>query len=258
MAGAVGLAGALLAAGAVIAQADNGAPQARAAAGGTGVSLTPQTVQHVSKNGELGKVTIKNTTANRMKVTVVIRPWIQNRGNGLVVPNLRSSMSRYIKSYAASFTLAPGQRTVHIRQIRTPKGGFFYGAVDVFARPINVKARNGIIPQYRIDGRIRVTPRRPNNKLSAGAIVLNGKGNNRSLALPTRNTGNTVDPIGGSVAIQGPTSRTNKVPAVSIIPGQVVNLNGGSLKGLKKGNYTAVWTITQGKKKTTVRRTFKL
>ena len=42
------------------------------------------------------------------------------------------------------------------------------------------------------------------------------------------------------------------------MPGQVVYLKGGALRGMKGGNYTAEWSITQGAKRFTVKRTFRL
>ena len=52
-----------------------------------------------------------------------------------------------------------------------------------------------------------------------------------------RNTGNTLDPVGGTVRITGPTARNATIPQVSVVPGQVVYLKGGALRGMKPGNY---------------------
>jgi hypothetical protein len=78
------------------------------------------------------------------------------------------------------------------------------------------------------------------------------------LILAVRNIGNTLDPVGGSVTIKGPTGRNATIPQVAVVPGQVVYLKGGSLKGMKRGNYTATWNVTIGGKKYTVNRPFKL
>jgi hypothetical protein len=256
MAGAVALAAAGLATGGVIAQADDAAPRATAAAGG--ISLTPQTVEHTARKGTLGTVTVKNTTSDMLKVTVRVRPWIQNRVTGVVNANLKVSLSRYVAASSSSFNLAPGSRPVTIKQVRTPPGGSLYAAIEVLAKPRNAKARNGIIPQYRVVGRLRANPSSKRVSLRAGTSGFVGSGNARQLVLPIRNTGNTLDLIGGSVAISGPTSKTNTVKQVGIVPGQVVNLVGGSLKGFKKGSYTATWSITQGTKRYTAKRTFTL
>ena len=66
-----------------------------------------------------------------------------------------------------------------------------------------------------------------------------------------RNIGNTLDPVGGTVRITGPTGRNATIPQVSVVPGQVVYLKGGALRGMKGGNYTATWSITQGAKRYT-------
>jgi hypothetical protein len=256
-AGAVALAAASVAGGSVIAQADGGAPDARAAASG-GVSLTPQTVQHAARKGTLGSIAIKNTTNGTLKVTVAVRPWVQNRNSGQVQENTKTSLGHYVKASASSFNLAPGSRTVAIVQRRTPPGGSLYAAIDVFGKPLHPKASNGIIPQYRVVGRLRADPVRKHVALRAGNTGFIGGGAGRQLVMPIRNTGNTLDPIGGSITITGPTSKTNPLKAISVVPGQVVNLVGGHVSGFKHGSYTAVWHLTQASRRYTARRTFKL
>ncbi len=60
------------------------------------------------------------------------------------------------------------------------------------------------------------------------------------------------------MAISGPSSRNATIPQTAVVPGQVVYLKGGSLSGMKAGNYTGTWTVTIGGKKFTVKRPFKL
>jgi hypothetical protein len=257
LAGAVALAAAGLAAGGVIAQADQAPPRAKAAAGG--VSLTPETVEHTARQGKLGSVTVKNTTSDTLKVTVRVRPWSQDRVTGKVDANLNVSLSRYIAATSPSFNLAAGSsRSVTFTQRRTPPGGSLYGAIEVFGKPRNAKARNGIIPNYRVVGRLRANPAKKNVALRAGSLGFVGKGAARELVVPVRNTGNTLDPIGGSVTFAGPTSKTNPLKAITPIPGQVVNLVGGHVSGFKKGRYTATFSITQGTRRYTAKRTFTL
>jgi hypothetical protein len=257
LAGAVALAAAGLATGGVIAQADDATPRAKAAAGG--VSLTPQTVEHTARKGSLGSVTIKNTTSGTLKMTVRVRPWIQNRTTGQVNPNLNVSLSRYVAANASSFNLGAGaSKVVSIMQRRTPPGGSLYAAIEVLGKPRNAKARNGIIPNYRVVGRLRANPTRKRVSLRAGTIGFIGRGSGRQVVMPIRNTGNTLDPIGGSVTFTGPTGKTNALKAITPIPGQVVNLIGGHISTFKKGKYTARWSITQGTKRYTAVRTFTL
>lgn len=257
LAGAVALAAAGLATGGVIAQADESAPRAKAAAGG--VSLVPQTVEHAARKGTLGSITVKNTTTDTLRMTVRVRPWVQNRTTGNVSANFNVSLSRYVAAKASSFNLGAGaSRTVSIVQRRTPPGGSLYAAIDVLGKPRNAKARNGIIPNYRVVGRLRANPTKKRVALRAGRIGFIGSGAGRQVVMPIRNTGNTLDPIGGSVTFTGPTGKTNPLKAITPIPGQVVNLIGGHISTFKKGKYTARWSITQGNKRYTAVRTFTL
>jgi hypothetical protein len=104
--------------------------------------------------------------------------------------------------------------------------------------------------------RLNPTRKRPNLRIGAADVV--GRGNGRSLILAVRNTGNTLDPVGGTVRITGPTARNATVPQVAVVPGQVVYLRGGALRGMRGGNYTATWAVTMGGKRFNVRRNFRL
>jgi hypothetical protein len=119
----------------------------------------------------------------------------------------------------------------------------------VFAKQAKPTRRNGIIPQWDLRGKMRLNPSRKNPNLRIGATDVVGRGNNRSLILAVRNTGNTLDPVGGTVRITGPTARNATIPAVGIVPGQVVYLKGGALRGMRAGNYTATWNVTIGGKR---------
>jgi hypothetical protein len=134
-AGALGLAVAGTATGAVIARADDSAPAARVAQQG-GVSITPALVEATAKRGSVGSVTIKNTTKDTMRVTVNVRPWIQNRANGSVVLNTRASLSPYVKASPATFNLPPGQRTVKLNMVRMTSSGSLYAGFQVFAKQV--------------------------------------------------------------------------------------------------------------------------
>jgi hypothetical protein len=244
-------------AGAVIARADDSAPAARVAQQG-GVSITPALVETTAKKGTVGTVTVKNTTKDAMRVTINVRPWIQNRANGSVVLNTRASLSPYVRASPASFTLKPGQRKIRFRMVRLTASGSLYAGFQVFAKQVKRKARNGIIPQYDLRGKMRLNPTRKRPNLKLGSTRVLGRGNGRSLILEVRNLGNTLDPVGGSVRITGPSARNANVPSIAVVPGQVVQLKGGALRGMKAGNYTANWTITQGGKRYTTRANFRL
>jgi hypothetical protein len=257
VAGALSLAVAGTAAGGVIAQADDSAPRAEASQQG-GISITPATVETTAKRGGVGSFTVKNTTKDTFRVTVTIRPWSQNRATGIVAINKRANLSPYVVSSPRVFDMKPGSRTVNLNMRRTTSAGSLYGGIQVFAKNKKKKSSNGIIPQFEVIGRLRLNPtsKRPNMRVGATDVI--GRGNARSLILAVRNTGNTLDPVGGTVKITGPTGRTATIPQVSVVPGQVVYLRGGALRGMKGGNYTATWSITQGTKRYTAKRTFKL
>jgi hypothetical protein len=195
-----------------------------------------------------------------------VRQWNQSPDNGGVSENMSTSLSHYVKASSASFTLNPGSRPVSFKMLRMTASGSLYGAIDVFAKQVHPKAINGVIPQYRVIGALRLTPTTPHPGLKVGNVIVAGKGNGRVLQLPVRNTGNTLDLVTGSVTLSGPASRTNTVatPAppnsspVGVLPTKVVKLKAGSLSGLKGGNYTATFHLSQGTKKYTARRGFKL
>ncbi len=257
VAGALGLAVAGTATGSVIASADDSAPVARAAQQG-GVSITPASVETTAKRGGVGSITVKNTTRDTMRVTINVRPWIQNRSTGGVVLNTRASLSPYVRATPRTFNLPPGERRVTFNMRRMTASGSLYAGFQVFAKQVKAKARNGIVPQWDLRGKLRLNPRskRPNLKLGTTRVL--GRGNNRSLVLEVRNLGNTLDPVGGSVNITGPSPRNATVPQIAVVPGQVVQLKGGSLRGMRAGNYTATWTVTHGGRRWTTRAGFRL
>jgi hypothetical protein len=257
VAGAVVLAVGGAATGSVIARADDSAPAAQAAQQG-GVSITPAVVERTAKRGSVGSVTVKNTTKDTMRVTVTVRPWIQDRSTAAVALNTRASLAPYVRASPQTFNLKPGSRTVKLNMVRMTASGSLYAGFQVFAKQTKRKARNGIIPQWDLRGKLRLNPssKRPNLRVGATDVV--GRGNGRSLILAVRNIGNTLDPVGGSVRITGPTPRNATIPQVAVVPGQVVYLKGGALRGMKGGNYTATWSITQGSKRYTAKRTFRL
>jgi hypothetical protein len=175
-----------------------------------------------------------------------------------VQANLRASLSPYVRASPQVFDLKPGSRAVRLNMRRTTSSGSLYGGIQVFAKLKRPKRTNGINPQYNVIGRLRLNPARKRPNLRVGATDVIGRGNGRTLILAVRNTGNTLDPVGGTVKITGPTARNANIQQVSVVPGQVVYLKGGAVRGMKRGNYTATWSITQGGKRYTARRTFRL
>jgi hypothetical protein len=246
-AGATVLAVAGAAAGTAIAQANGGAaPVARAAANG-GISLRPDTVQHLATKGNVGKVTVKNTTSGTLRTTVTVRPWSQNRTTGNVSENYRVNLSPYVVANVRTFNLGAGQsRVVTMKVRRTPPHGSLYAALDVFAKQLHVKKHNGIIPQYRVVGRVRLDPKRKNQALKFGTANIVGKGKGRTLILQVRNSGNTLDAVSGTANITGPMQRTVNLTPVAIVPGQVVFVRALNINGMKKGLYHVTFNVTHG------------
>jgi hypothetical protein len=258
-AGATVLAVAGAAAGGAIAQANGAAPVARAAAGNGGLSLTPQTVEHVARKGSVGRITVKNTTNGTLKTTVTVRPWSQNRVTGAVQENTRVNLSPYVVASARTFNLGAGQsRTLTMRVRRTPPHGSLYAALDIFGKQKTAKAHNGIIPQYRIVGRIRLDPTRKRPAARIGTANLIGRGKGRTLILQVRNTGNTLDTVTGTASITGPMKRTANLTPAAIVPGQVVYVKALNVSGMRKGFYHVRFNVTQGTRHYTANRIFRL
>lgn len=256
-AGATVLAVAGAAAGGAIAQANGGAaPVAQAAANG-GVSLRPDTVEHLATKGNVGKVTIKNTTSGTLKMTVTVRPWAQSRTSGNVAENMRVNLSPYVVANARNFNLGAGKsRTVTMRVRRTPPHGSLYAALDVFGKQLHPKKHNGIIPQYRVVGRVRLNPRHKQPALRIGTANIVGKGKGRTLILQVRNTGNTLDAVTGTANITGPMRRTVNLTPVAIVPGQVVFVRALNVNGMKKGLYHVTFNVAQGTRHYRANRVF--
>jgi hypothetical protein len=244
-AGAVGLAAAGIATGGVIAQADDSAPRVQAAQQG-GVSITPAVLEQTARRGTVGRFTVKNTTRDTLWVTVVVRPWIQNRTTAAVALNKNASLTPYVRASPQSFDLKPGSRTVRLNMRRVTASGSLYGGFQVFAKQKRRRAQNGIIPQWDLVGRLRLNPARKRPNLRVGNTDVVGRGDGRTLILAVRNIGNTLDPVGGTARITGPTGRTSNITPAAVVPGQVVYLKGGSMRGMRGGNYRVDWTVTHG------------
>ena len=116
------------------------------------MSLTPAAVEHTAKRGNIGRITIRNTTGTRSRSTIKVRPWRQARDTGNGQRNLRGNLSPFVVAKTPRFKLRPGSRRVTFRVRHIPRGGSLYAGIEVFGKPLHAKARNGIIPQYRVIG----------------------------------------------------------------------------------------------------------
>lgn len=216
-------------------------PAATAAQGALAVS--PQRLERTARRGASGAVTVSNTTGRRLRVTVRARPWRQS-SSGAVSADRRRTL-RGVRINTTRFALSPqARRTVRIRLSRVPSRRSLYGALEVVGKP---RRTRGINVNYRLVSSLRFNPtaRSRRLRLSAGAASVRS----RTLYLSVRNRGNTVDPVGGRVTISGPgAGRVGSVTSRSILPGKRVRLRVASLRGLRRGSYTASVTLTQARR----------
>lgn len=221
--------------------------QAEAAPSQGGLSLTPAILEHAAQTGAVGSVTVANTSTKAMRVTIKARPWSQAR-NGKTSASRRSTLRRQVRMSRSAFQLAPGARQkVDLSLLRRPARGSLYGAVEVVGTPRGARRRRGITVAYRLIGSLRLNPPASARvlRLRAGAP----KASRRGIVLPVRNTGNTIEPVGGNVRISGPRgTRRGSIRPVKILPGKLVHLSLGSTRGLPRGTYTAAVSLTQARR----------
>jgi hypothetical protein len=219
-----------------------------------GLSVSPSLLEHRARVGTVGSLTLNNTTNESLKVSVTVRPWLQQL-NGSVFSDPRSTFTRYVRATRTSFTMRAGARVpVTFRMLRRTSSGSLYGNVDILGKPVHTKNRKGIIPQYRLISSLRLHPSRRSVKLRTGAAQIRSGG----FILPVRNLGNTIEPVTGSYRLSGPSSRSGSIAGVRVIPGKLVGLNLGSTRGMKRGRYTVTATVVQAGKRVNVRTSVSL
>jgi hypothetical protein len=233
------------------------APRATAAQGG--LAVTPAVLETTARRGASGSATITNSTGRKLKVTVRVRPWRQAR-SGAVAANRRRTLGG-VSVNVSRFTMASGsQRTVTVSLNRVPSRGSQYGALEVVGKP--TRKRKGINVAYRLISSLRFNPTSSARRLrlGAGKVRVTGRGSRRALVLETRNRGNTVDPVGGTVDVSGSAGgRSGAISSMRILPGKRVNLRLLSLSGMRKGSYRASITLSQrGKNQLSVTRSFRI
>jgi hypothetical protein len=217
-----------------------------------GLSVTPAALEHTAKRGTVGSLTLNNTTNETLRVTVVVRPWRQELF-GNVIADMRSTLSRYVRSTSKSFTIGAGaRRPLSFRMLRRTSSGSLYGAVDIIGKPTNTKGRKGIIPNYRLISKIRLHPTSKKYRLRTGAAQLRSG----VVILPVRNLGNTIDPIAATYSLSGPSGRSGAAKAIAALPGKLVGLNLGASRGMKKGRYTVTARVTQAGRTVNARSSF--
>lgn len=230
-----------------------------AAAGGAaaqadgGLSMMPAIIEHGPQAGPLTTLTVANRSAAPMAVTVTPRPWTQ-AATGKVSPNRRATLPG-VSVDKATFTLAPGaEQAVTATLDSAPSAGYLYGAIEAVGVPTDLSKRKGVVLGYRLVGALRITPATPKIGLTAGTA----KAVKGTAVVPVKNTGNTLDPVSGTVRVKssGGTKRIS-LAATKILPGKTINVPLGSK--LAKGSYTATLSLKQrGKTALTATKKFKV
>jgi hypothetical protein len=238
----------------VVACASVLAPTATASAQSGGLSVTPASLEHTARRGTVGSLTLSNTTKETLKVSIVVRPGRPELFGNVIVDS-RTTLSKYLRATRRSFRIGAGvKRPVSFRMRRGTGSGSLYGAVDIIGKPTNTKGRKGIIPNYRLISKIRLNAAKSKRKYrlkTGGAQVRSGV-----VVLPVRNLGNTIDPIGASYSISGPSGRNGTAKAIAALPGKLVGLNLGASRGMKKGRYTVTARVTQAGRTVNARSSF--
>jgi hypothetical protein len=242
--------------GAVIARADD--PNAGVARVAGGLAVSPVSIDRAASVGSANVVTVGNRSTQPLEISVAARPWTQS-ASGLVSPNRRGTLAAMNVS-DTSFTLAPGaSKPVTVTLRDSPAGGSLYGAVEVIGLPSGIENQKGLSLGYRIVGSLRLRPRTPAYGLKAGAAKVSGSGSARTLTLSVRNTGNTIEPVTGSIRLRGPLGTHNStLKSTRILPGKSVALALAPARSLPAATYTATVTLTQAKTKTTITKRIKV
>ena len=218
-----------------------------------GLSVMPAVIEHNAQPGQLAALTVANRSAAALAVTVTPRPWAQ-AVTGKVSPNRRATLPGVSVSQT-QFTLQPGAETQVTATLNSaPPAGYLYGAMEVVGVPTDAATRRGVVLGYRLVGALRVLPAARKLQLTAAKAKTSGS----TAVIPVKNSGNTLDPVTGSVKVKG--ARGTKqltVAAVKILPGKTVNLPAGTK--LAEGSYTATVTLNQrGKKALAVTKKFRV
>ncbi len=229
------------------------------AVGGNGVSLSPPLIETHAKLGTVGTVTVSNSSGQAMKVSVVVRPWMQSAA-GVDSPNQRA-VSAAVKPNVNNFTLANGaSEPVSLALVKLPGSGSVYANVDAMAVPAHPShAPNHITFEYRLVGSLRLDPVHPRYGARLGRVVVSGNHAHGAVALAITNTGNTLATPGGTMYVRGSRGAANGgLAPIKILPGATVDLPVLSLDGsLPAGHYTLSGAIMEaGRSVGTVRQGF--
>jgi hypothetical protein len=241
--GGVIVGAAAVAVGAVIAQADG--TKAGAAQQYGGLAIENGVIERKAAAGAANTVKVSNRSKQAMTIAVTARPWVQS-STGVVSPNRRSTL-RDVKVSETAFTLAAGESKE--LQVTLTTGTPQYGALEIVGLPKDINKRKGLVTGYRLVSALRYKAATSTYGVKAGAAKVKAD----ALTLSVKNTGNTTDPVSGTIRLKGPLgTRQGSIRATRLLPGKTVALNLLSVKRLPAGKYTATVALKQGTFKTNV------
>ena len=186
--------------GAVMARADD--PSAGAAQSSGGLALSAERgsliVDRVAQAGA-DKLTVANHSPSALDVTVKARPWTQS-ASGVVSPNRRGTLAG-VSISEETFPLARGA-TKELTVTLNSSPAYLYGALEVVGLPTDTASRKGVVAGYRLISSLRYRPATATSAISTGAVKIVGSGKNKALTVTVRNTGNTLEPVTGTVKLK--------------------------------------------------------
>ncbi len=237
--GGAAAAAAVVTAGAVMAQADG--TKAGVAALPGGLAVANGSVERQAVPGAANTLKVTNNSTKALAVAVNARPWTQS-SSGQASPNRRSTLSNVGISESA-FTLAPGDSRDVTVTLKSAPRGYQYGALEIIGLPTNLAKRKGIVTGYRLVGALRYKPATPTYALKVGAAKVKSK----MVTLSVKNSGNTAEPVSGTVRLKGPLgTRQASVKAMRLLPGKQVSIALMSAKRLQPGRYNAIGDAQAG------------
>ena len=183
-------------------------------------------------------------------MTVNARQWTQAR-TGSRVPNRRGSLGGVLD--ARAFELAPGARKeLKVTLNSVPSSGSCTARSRSSACRRTSHKRKGVVTGYRLVNALRYGPATPHVGRYQGRRG-EGVGKGRALTLAVRNTGNTLDPVSGSV-LKSALGTKGSVKADAHPARQERPLTLMSGNALKAGPYTATISLRQGTRRTVTKK----
>ena len=216
--GGVIVGAAVVAAGAVIAQADG--TKAGAAAQTGGLAVENGLVERVAAAGAENMVKVSNRSKEALAITVTraaVDAVLLRRREPEPPLELRGRRqrervhARVGESKEVKVTLTTGTASV-------------YGALEIVGLPADIAKRKGVVTGYRIVSALRYKPAHATYALKVGAAKIKAG----MVTLSVKSTGNTAEPVTGTVRLKGPLgTRQGSVKSTRLLPGKTIALGAG-------------------------------